>query len=158
MDSPFTGPSQAVQAHWDDLLTDIDALQDQYAAEGWSVTVLHPGEVTPMRGDGIEPALLDVLIPDNELDTLDRLVTDHGFDAVDVYRETADGTVFLVVVLQCAAADTVVIYPAYYNVPDADIMIEEAIDEGVLRVRFRNLADDEAVLVEHPDPDPFFPE
>jgi|GEM_PF-3465183 len=158
METPRDGPGEAVAAHWADLREDVAALQAEYAAEDWDLTVLHPGEITPRRGDGPVPAVLDVLVPDNELAAVTDLVESDGVDDVDVYRETADGTVFLVVVVLSSGPRRGFIYPAFYAVPAADVLIEEARAEGVFRVRFRNLATDDAVLVEHPDPAPFVPD
>lgn len=158
MSDPRDGPAEAVAANWERVQDDVDSLATEYEAAGWTVHTIHPGEVTPRRDDGVAPAVVDVLVPDNELGAVKDLVAGDGFDAVDVYRETADGTVFLVVVVQSVAEETVVIYPLYYQVPAADVLVEEAHAEDVFRVRFRNLADDDAVLLEHPDPDPFLPE
>lgn len=136
---------------WDAFLEDVQATADEYRKAGWDVTTLHPGDVTAVVED--VGAVLDVLIPDNELDELTPLATGGNFDSYDVYQAVTAGHMFLLLAEKDTEQQQMVLAPIYYQLDSASEAITKADENNEIYVRFRPLSGEPAVELVHEDPD-----
>lgn len=145
---------------WDDVLTDMEATVERYREEGWEVLEIHPGDVASPDGDQGGRWGLDVLVPDDEFETLERLIEggDFSFDESEVYRATGSGLVLLVVVMLDHDTEVAVFFPAYYDVDRAHSMLDRATDAGEMRTHLRPLDLETIVTFTHDDPSLFMPQ
>ncbi|WP_266074725.1 DUF7529 family protein [Haladaptatus caseinilyticus] len=157
------GTTPNVTAHsrampfWEDVIADMEATAAEYEEMGWNTLELHPGDVTPLWTEQDDEFGLDVLVPDNEFEAVERLLDDGiEFDAFEVYRAMGDHLVFVVVVMEDHDEDAAVCYPAYYDVRGAEKMLREAMDAGTMYTYIRTLSEDR-VQFTHDDPTVFQP-
>ena len=150
---PFAGGGAAVREHWDDLVADMGATAAELRGEGREVLELHPADVTVVsrsrRG-------FDVLVPDDEFETLREWVDGATFPEHRVYRAEA-GLVFLLVVLDDPDAGLAVCCPLYYEPSEAETLRELAEADRELRTHVRRLLESYVTLT-HEDVEPFLPE
>ena len=150
---PFGGGGAAVRERWDDLVADMAATAADLRDEGREVLELHPADVTVVsrsrRG-------FDVLVPDDEFETLREWVDGATFPEHRVYRAEA-GLVFLLVVLDEPDAGLAVCCPLYYEPNEAETLRELAGADGELRTHVRRLSESYVTLT-HDDVEPFLPE
>jgi len=143
----------AIREHWSDLIGDLEATAAEYRERGWEVLELHPGDVTVVDAD---VRGFDVLVPDDEFETLESWVADGRFDEHDVYLATR-AIVFVLVVLRDEATERAVCCPLYYGPADIETLHDVLEAEGRLMTHVRSL-DNEYVTVVHEDPAVFFPD
>ncbi|PSP67086.1 hypothetical protein BRC85_07650 [Halobacteriales archaeon QS_1_69_70] len=150
---PFAGGGGTVHDHWDDLVADMAATAADLSGAGREVLELHPADVTVVsrsrRG-------FDVLVPDDEFETLREWVDGATFPEHRVYRAEA-GLVFLLVVLDDPDAGLAVCCPLYYEPSEAETLRELAGADGELRTHVRRLSESYVTLT-HDDVEPFLPE
>jgi hypothetical protein len=148
---------------WEAVLDDMEATAADYRDEGWTVVELHPGDVTPlppaMGGEALDDDRvgLDVLVPDNEFETVEREAEDATFDSYDAYRAQAGSVVFAVVAVEATASELAVLVPLYYRAADAKEMARRALDRGRLDLFVRPLADDRRVVFSQEQPELILP-
>ena len=146
-------PPQAVADHWDELLEDADATAAEYREAGRDPLVVHTAEVGVLTGD---PFGLDAVAPDGEFAALRALADGAAFDESHVYGTVADGVRFLLVVVEAASTDEVVVVPAYLPVADAGPLRGRAGEAGRMYTHVRTVAVENRVSFRHDDPAPFF--
>ncbi len=157
------GTTPNVTAHsrampfWEDVIADMEATAEGYEESGWETLQLHPGDVAPLWNERDDEFGLDVLVPDNEFEALETLL-DSGieFDSFEAYRAMGDDLVFVVVVMEDNDAETVVCYPAYYDVRGARQTLADAMDAGKMYTYVRTLTEDR-IQFTHDDPSVFQP-
>lgn len=158
------GPNVEAMEFWGDIVADMEATAAEYDERGWETLQLHPGDVAVLPGETPEGERtakfgFDVLVPDNEFEELEALVTGGvAFDTYEVYKAAAGGLVLLVVAMEDTDEEAVLLYPAYYRVadPDTEKLFDRAREEGVLYSFLRRL-DDRHVELRHDDPSLFAP-
>ena len=151
--SDSSAPPQAVADHWDELLGDADATAAEYRETGRDPLVVHTAEVGVLTGD---PFGLDAVAPDDEFAALRALADGAAFDESHVYGTVADGVRFLLVVVEAASTDEVVVVPVYLPVADAGPLRERAGEAGRMYTHVRTVAGENRVSFRHDDPAPFF--
>jgi hypothetical protein len=145
---------------WDQVVEDMAATAEDYRGEGWETVELHPGDVTlllPREDVDTETYGFDLLVPDDEFETLREHVAERAFDAYEVLRAEANEVVFCVVVLKSNDGEVAVLAPMFYDMEDAALLRTAADEQGHLVTAVRRLRNDQSVVFEHADPDPFFP-
>lgn len=144
---------------WDDVIEDMEATAETYREEGWEVLAIHPGDVASPDGEQGGRWGIDVLVPGDEFDELERLteVESFSFDESEVYRATGPGLVLLVVAILDHDTEVAVIFPAYYDVDQARSMLNRATDAGEMRTHLRPLDLENVVTFTHDDPSLFMP-
>ena len=155
------GPAGPVRSFWSDLRADVEATAGEYRDAGWEALALHPGDATPLPGEGDDPPAFDVLLPDDEFEALRSLVADGtAFDAYEVYSTVEGGAVFLLVVMRDAASETAVLFPLYYRPgdPATAALRERVAAAGTLETHLRRLRRDEVVRFTHDEPGLFVPD
>ncbi|WP_440010384.1 DUF7529 family protein [Halomicrococcus sp. SG-WS-1] len=132
---------------------DVEVVSDEDAGEV---------ESTDAAGDSVDVSTvteygLDVLVPDDEFAELESLLEDGvAFDSFEAFRAAEDRMVYLVVAMEDHDAETVVLYPAYYDVQGAAEMLEAADDRGEMYTFVRTLSDDR-IQFTHEDQSVFQP-
>ncbi|RBI58824.1 hypothetical protein DMJ13_25150 [halophilic archaeon] len=132
---------------------DVEVVSDEEAGEV---------EATDAAGDSVDVSNvteygLDVLVPDDEFGELESLLEDGvTFDSFEAFRATEDRMVYLVVAMEDHDAETVVLYPAYYDVRGAAEMLEAADERGTMYTFVRTLSDDR-IQFTHEDQSAFQP-
>ncbi len=152
------GPDETVMNFWDEVITDMEATAAEYRDNGWDVIEVHPGDVTPLPPDH-ERFGLDILVPDDEFDTVSEAVETEGtsFDSFEVFRASTGGTVFLVVAVEDKNSGQVVLVPAFYAVREASDTLAGVRERDELPINLRPLSVDEVVTFEPADPGPLLP-
>jgi hypothetical protein len=137
---------------------DLEALAEEYEADGWDTLQLHPGDVTAMVPTEDDNRFgIDVLVPDDEFDDLETLLEgDVSFDAYEAFRATADGLVLFVVAMEDREQEVAVLYPAYYDAKNAQGMLTAAENAGEMRTYVRTLTNDRIEFT-HDEPQNFGP-
>lgn len=132
---------------WDLLLEEMDAEAAAYEERGWETLELHPGDVTARDGS-VENLGLDVLVPDNEFETLETALAD-GVDSYEVFRSAPGGYVAALVVLEDTSREFAVFVPVYYDRTDeaAASLLKTALEDDKLTLILRTLTDDRVELV-----------
>ena len=153
MDRSAGHPLVGATEHWEAILEDAAATAGEYRDRGWTALELRPGDVT------VDPDLpgFDVLLADNEFVEVTDLLGGTGVESYRVYRGAAAGVVFAVVALEDAAGERVALVPLYYAHTDLPTLQPAAEAAGRLATRLRTL-DRRSFVVEHEDPEPFFPD
>ena len=162
-------PLAGLRDFWDDVMADMEATAEEYREAGWSVTELHPGDVTPLPtaaaaeaddAGAVDRLGFDVLLPGDEFEAVETLVeaSEGAFDEYDAYRASEGDVVFLVVAMRAEAAGEAVVFPLYYDESEAGPLLSLATETGALHTYLRPLDDSSRVVFTHRDPDPLLPE
>ncbi|MDS0300017.1 hypothetical protein NDI76_14820 [Halogeometricum sp. S1BR25-6] len=135
-------PRSDARAFWDAVVDEMEVTAAAYRDAGWAVTELHPGEVRPVPAyldtGGTDRTGLDVLVPAEEFETVQRLVEARSFDAHDASRVADGETVFAVVVMRDGSAAEAVAVPVYYASAAAAPMLERVDAHGELHLSVRS--------------------
>ncbi|MEZ3144600.1 hypothetical protein [Halobaculum sp. MBLA0143] len=158
---PLAGARDA----WEAVVDDMAATAAEYRDAGFETLALHPGDVTvlptPAAAAGdieIDRLGLDVLLPGDEFESLQGAVADHEFEAYDAYRAGEGGLVFLVIAMKSVDDSLAVLFPVYYEVSTAQLMLARVADRGEMRTYLRPLDDSERVVFSQSDPENLLPE
>lgn len=143
---------------WDEMVSDMEVTAEEYESEGWETLQLHPGDVTPLVPDSDDQRFgLDVLVPDDEFAEVEELLAgDVAFDSYEAFRAMADGLVLFVVAMEDRDAEVAVLYPAYYDVQNAQAMLKAAQSAGEMHTYVRTLTN-EQIEFTHEEPANFGP-
>lgn len=150
-DNPF----ERVVEPWEAVMEDMAATATGYREAGYSVLELHPGDVA-VEND--ERYGLDVLVPGEEYDELERVTAAATFDSYEVYHAREAGMTFLLLVLTDPEAEQAVCCPAYYDDRDVEALERRSHAEGAMHTHVRPLDHETWVTFTHDEPDLFFPD
>jgi hypothetical protein len=157
-------PLAGLVDRWEAVLDDMEVTAADYRENGWTVVELHPGDVTPlppaMGGEALDDDRigLDVLVPDNEFETVEREAEDATFDSYDAYRAQVGSVVFAVVAVEATERELAVLVPLYYRAADSREMATRARERGHIDLFVRPLADDRRVVFSQERPELILPE
>jgi hypothetical protein len=158
---PLTG----VTDFWEEVIDDMEATAAEYREAGWETLELHPGDVTALPTAAtaaseveVERTGLDVLLPGDEFDELQSGVEGHEFAEYDAYRASENDVVFLVVVMKSTGGGLAVLFPLYYAVSEAKVMLSRIAEQGEMRTFLRPLDDSERIVFSQEDPDNLLPD
>jgi hypothetical protein len=149
---------------WEAVIDDMEATATEYREAGWTAVELHPGDVTPLPpvqgGEALDDDRvgLDVLVPDNEFDAVERVADAATFDSYEAYRAQAGSIVFAVAAIEATASEEVVLVPLYYRAADAQEMTRRALERGRLELFVRTLSNDRSVVFSQTEPQLLLPE
>lgn len=157
-----THPLAGATDRWEAVIEDLEATAAEYEAEGWETITCHPGDVTPLptttallNGVDVDRLGLDVVLPGDEFEAVAAAVADATFDEYDAYRAETDSLVFLVIAMK--SAETVVLFPVYYDPEQAGIVLKRVAERGELRTYLRPLDDAERVVFSQAEPERLLP-
>lgn len=149
-DNPF---SKVVSGGWDDVLADMEHTAAEYRDAGWEVVELHPGDVTTVSGN---PFGFDVVVPGEEFEAVTRAVEAGEFTEDELYRNDAAGIAYVLAILQDPARKLAICCPIYYELDDAQDLIDDSKRAGVMYTHVRPLQRDREVTFTHDEPERFF--
>lgn len=150
-------PPGVTEDHWDEVVEDMAYTAGEYRKEGYQVLEVHPDDVAALApGDG-ERWGLDLLVPDDEFETVHEWVDEEGggFGGFDVYRAEGGGVVYAVVGMRDETTRRVVIFPTYYDPSEAGELLEVAREVGEMRTHLRPRSEDAAVTFVQSEPSLF---
>lgn len=143
---------------WTQTLEDMDALADEYEADGWDAVRVHIGQVgceTPGMGDSDRFGFVHV-VPGDKADEIVDAVEAGEFPQFDVFRKEVAGTVFFVLVLLDPETETAVLLAASYRVMDARGLAKTATREGTVFSHLQRLDGTPVASFEHEAYEKFF--
>lgn len=88
--------ADAAKSAWQATLDEAEALAERRREEGREAVVVAAGDAGLATTDDGD-VRLEFVVPGDDAETVERLVTEHSLDRFDVYRRTVDQNVFLVV-------------------------------------------------------------
>ncbi|AFZ72652.1 DUF7529 family protein [Natronobacterium gregoryi] len=155
-----TPGQEAVTNAWERTLEDMDALAEQREEQGWDVVTIRAGTTTPTApsnssDDRFGPSFI---VPDDEAEQFEEAFERGGFPLYEVYRETVDDRVFLVVEYRDPDAETVIMVAGQYRLRDAAGMATAAIDEDAIYTRVRTLDGTVCGSFQHDEYEKFVPD
>lgn len=151
------GADPAVIDTWTELQADIDAIASEYHDDGWETTEIHPGDVAVIEPGEMDRWGIDVLVPDDELETVRQAAETGAFDELEVYRTTEGEVVFLLIVARDEPTEHAILIPAYYHLPGGATLRTHATERGVIHVHLRPLTQNPIITFSHHEPELFFP-
>lgn len=145
----------ALDEHWEDVISDMQATAEEYEANGWDVEWTRPGDVTLTTTDehGDATAVFTITTPGSGYEAAGEFVEgDYEVERTEVYRAATEQAVFLVVALIDETAGAAFLFPAYYS------LLEWAplYSEGTVFTRIRHI-DGRYWDIGHDDPELFAP-
>jgi hypothetical protein len=157
-------PLAGVVDRWEAVVEDMETTAAEYRDAGWTAVELHPGDVTPLPpargGEALDDDRvgLDVLVPDNEFETVESRAQDATFDSYEAYRAQVGSVVFVVVAIEATASELAVLVPLYYRADESRKMAARALERGRIDLFVRPLADDRRVVFSQEEPALLLPE
>lgn len=146
-------PFSKVVGVWDDVLADMERTAAEYRDAGWEVVELHPGDVETVSGN---PFGFDVVVPTDEFEEAARAVETSEFTEDELFRNDASGVAYVLAVMKDPDRKQAVCCPIYYELDDAQDLIEDAKRAGVMYTHVRPLQRDREVTFTHDEPERFF--
>jgi hypothetical protein len=158
-------PLSGAMDFWEEVVDDMEATAEEYRDAGWETLELHPGDVTALPTAAaaasdmdIERTGLDVLLPGDEFEELQSAVEGHEFTEYDAYRASENDVVFLVIAMKSTDGELAVLFPLYYAVSEAKVMLSRTAERGEMRTFLRPLDDSERVVFSQQEPDNLLPD
>ncbi|MFC6991311.1 hypothetical protein ACFQH3_05725 [Haladaptatus sp. GCM10025707] len=141
----------AVAAHWEDLIDDMEATAAEYRELGWEVVTVYPAQVFPdMKLPGF-----DILIADNDYAAAVEFTEENEVEEYDVYRAETDA-IFFLAVMRDESNGRALLVPGYYSMEKGS-ELRGRIDDS-LTIALNRLKRDVAVSISLEQPAAFFPE
>jgi len=149
-----------MQELWDELLDEMSSIAQGYRENGWEIMTLTPGDVTVLTTQYSDDCGIDVLLSNSEYNGLKTLFENGDFesDTYDVFKNTLEGQVTLVVGVADSSSDTVIFYPAIIEEVRLNELVSLTREAGELHTYFRPLDRSSRVAVSHSEPELFLPE
>ncbi|ARS89873.1 DUF7529 family protein [Natrarchaeobaculum aegyptiacum] len=154
MTDDATGPADAPEPEWSELLADAADIADRYREVGWDAIVCDPADVAPNTNG--ERFGLEVAVADETTELLDSLLErEVTFDDAEVYYRPGDGADQRVAlaVERATGAETAVFVPLTYSIAAARPVFETALLEGELLIHLRPVDSAAGALADADDPD-----
>ncbi|RDZ41873.1 hypothetical protein C5B89_08020 [Haloferax sp. Atlit-47N] len=146
---------------WGATLDDMTAMADEFEDEGWETVRIPAGDSGPFgpsSGKGGEGAFgLAYVIPGDKAETVADLFEATSFPEYEVYRAENDGRVYIVTALFSPETETAVFIAGAWDLREALECATVAVEEGLMYTYLQKLDGTVVGVVEHDDPEKFFP-
>lgn len=144
---------------WAATLDDMEALAAEYAEEGWETVTIPAGHTAPEPPDsGVEGRFgLVYVIPGDRAEEVTTAIEAGTFPRYDVYRNEADGQVFLVTVLTDPETETAIFVAGGFERRSSRSLLSAAQERGTMYTHLQKLDGTPVGSFEHDDPQKFFP-
>lgn len=145
----------ALDEHWEDVISDMQATAEEYESRGWEVEWTRPGDVTLTTTDehGDATGVFVITTPGSGYDAAGEFVDGkYTIEQTEVYRAVTDQAVFLVVALLDESSEAAFLFPIYYSLLEWAPLYEE----GTIFTRIRHI-DGRYWDIGHDDPTLFAP-
>lgn len=143
--------------YWPEFYQEIESLAERYRDDGWKVVEVHPGDVVPLAPGEHDRWGLDVVVPDDELATVQDVVTESSPEQLELFRSTRGELVFQLIVAKDPDEQCVVLIPTYYAESYIAALRAAAFDRGVVHIHLRPLRQSPVITFSHDEPAVFFP-
>lgn len=155
----LTASADALKEAWGNTLSEMDALAEEYAADGWETTTVPAGHTAPesRRGGDTDRWGFVFTVPGNYADAVEETVGDREFPEYDVYRNEVAQRVFLVVVYLDPETDTALLVAGNYQESFAGRLRELTVEEEHVYSYIQTLDNTHLAVFRHGDPGKFFP-
>jgi len=151
--------ADALKEAWQHTLEEMDALAEEYEAEGWDTTTVPAGHTAPeseTAGDTDRWGFV-FTVPGNYADDVQAVVAEGEFPAYDVYRNQAAEQVFLVVVYLDPPSESALLVAGSYQLAYSRTLNQRADAEGEVYSYLQTLDGTQLAAFRHGDPEKFFP-
>lgn len=144
---------------WSETLDEMNAMADEYEAEGWEAIAVPAGDTAPRPPDIDDREYYGIVhvVPDNFADEIEEVLPDGEFDEYDVFRQEIDGRVFFVTEFRDRATETVIFVAGQYMMMDAVNLIGQVHEDGYVETYLKRLNEDVVAKFHHEEPEKFFP-
>ncbi|SDR28260.1 DUF7529 family protein [Natronobacterium texcoconense] len=153
------GGTAATKA-WQRTLEDMEGLAEEREEQGWDVVSIISGNTAPTPPSGSEDDWFgpSFIIPDNKATPFEEAFERGEFPLYEVYRETVDDRVFLVVEYIDPDVETVIMIAGQYRLRNAAGMASAAIDDDVIYTRVQTLDGTVLGSFQHEEYEKFVPD
>ncbi|WP_411967619.1 hypothetical protein [Haloferax sp. YSSS75] len=146
---------------WGATLDDMTALADEYEEEGWETVRIAAGSTGtfgPGDLEGDEETFgIAYVVPGDKAEEVSELFEQSSFPEYEVYRAENDGLVYMVTALLAPDIETAVFVAGAWEQRTALNCATTAIERGQMFSYLQKLDGTVVGVVEHDDPDKFFP-
>lgn len=146
-----------IEEHWPEFQQEIDSMAHEYRDDGWEVVEVHPGDVVPIAPGDHDRWGIDVVVPNDELATVQNVVTESTPDQLELFRSTRGELVFQLVVAKDPDDHCLVLIPTYYSESNIEPIRAAAFDRGIVQIHLRPLKQSPVITFSHEEPAVFFP-
>ncbi|WP_410766076.1 hypothetical protein [Haloferax sp. DFSO60] len=146
---------------WGATLDDMTAMADELEADGWETVRIAAGDSGPFgpsspKGNG-EAFGIAYVIPGDKAQEVTDLFEQASFSEYEIYRAENDGLVYMVTALFAPELQTAILVAGAWEMRHALECAMTAMDEGRMYTFLQKLNGDVVGVVEHDDPEKFFP-
>lgn len=151
--------SEGLKDAWGATIADMEALAEEYEAEGWQTVTIPAGHTAPEPPDsGVEGRFgLVYVIPDNYAERFTEAFEAGEFPRYDVFRNEASGQVFVVTALLDTESETVILIAGGFERHNARSLVATAVETGEMYTHVQTLDGTPLGSFRHDDPEKFFP-
>ncbi|KAB1187093.1 MULTISPECIES: hypothetical protein [Haloferax] len=146
---------------WGATLDDMTALADEYEEEGWKTVRIAAGDTGtfgPGDAKGDDEAFgIAYVVPGDKAAEVSELFEASSFPEYEVYRAENDGRVYMVTALLAPDIETVVFVAGAWDLRTALNCATTAVERGRMYTFLQKLDGTLVGVVEHDDPEKFFP-
>ncbi|KTG29298.1 DUF7529 family protein [Haloferax profundi] len=147
---------------WGATLDDMTALADEYEEEGWDTVRIAAGDTGtfgPGDAKADEEAFgIAYVVPGDKAEDVADLFEESSFPEYEIYRAENDGLVYMVTALFAPDIQTAVFVAGAFELRHALNCATTAIERGRMYSYLQKLDGTLVGVVEHDDPDKFFPD
>jgi hypothetical protein len=160
---------------WGATLEEMDALADEFEADGWRTLRIAAGDCGPFgpsagaesedgdgdeneNGDGGEAFGLAYVVPSDDAEEVSELFERASFPEYEVYRAENDGLMYTVTALFAPDIETAVFVAGAWELRNALGCATAAAETGLMYTRLQKLDGTVVGVVEHEEPEKFFPD
>ncbi|WP_225335417.1 DUF7529 family protein [Halomicrobium urmianum] len=148
--------ADAAKSAWQATLDEAEALAQRRSEEGREAVVVAAGDAGLTTTDDGD-VRLEFVVPGDDAETAERLVTEHSLDRFDVYRRTVDQNVFLVVEYFESGGPALLV-ASTYELRNAGNAFAAAADDPAFYTRLQKLDRTPVAEFAHADRSKFVPE
>ncbi|MFC7205042.1 hypothetical protein ACFQJC_16105 [Haloferax namakaokahaiae] len=146
---------------WGATLDDMTAMADELEADGWETVRIAAGDSGPFgpssqKGDS-EAFGLAYVIPGDKAQEVSDLFEQASFSEYEIYRAENNGLVYMVTALFAPEIQTAILVAGAWEMRHALECAMTAMDEGLMYTFLQKLDGTVVGVVEHDDPEKFFP-
>lgn len=156
--SEYSDPHKSA---WSATLHDLDAIVEEYEEQGWSTVRIAAQDVACEARDTNKREGrygLSFVIPDNYAEPFQDAFEAGAFPEYEVYRGEANGRIFLIVEYRDPDSETAIVVAGNFWRRDANMMLEDAAEEGKMYTHYHLLDRTHLGSFEHEGIEKFFPE
>ncbi|UVE51229.1 hypothetical protein KU306_04920 [Haloferax larsenii] len=146
---------------WGATLDDMTAMADEFEADGWDTIRIAAGDTgvfgpSSLKGDE-EAYGIAYVVPGDKAEEVSELFEETQFPEYEVYRAENDGRVYMVTALFAPDIETAVFVAGAWDLREALECATTAVEEGRMYTYLQKLDGTVVGIVEHDNPEKFFP-